>query len=181
MTPQDRQKVKELCALALEKPSAQRRSFLAQACPDEFLRREVETMLEGAAQGVGVRDLRGDAITLDKPERRIPTTLGPYRVLHLLGEGGMGSVYKVEQDRPHRIVALKVIKPGLATPELLRRFERESEALARLHHPGIAQIYEVGTADAGYGPQPYFAMEFINGAPLRDYARSHRLNTRQWL
>src|SRR5262245_42592220 len=107
MTPQDWQKVKELRALALEKPPAQRRSFLAQACSDENLRREVETMLEGEAGSVGDLDRRGDAITLDKPEQRIPTTLGPYRVLHLLGEGGMGSVYKVEQDRPHRIVALK--------------------------------------------------------------------------
>jgi eukaryotic-like serine/threonine-protein kinase len=113
--------------------------------------------------------------------RRIPASLGRYRVLHLVGEGGMGAVYKVEQDRPHRVVALKVIKPGLATPELLRRFERESEVLARLHHPGIAQIYEVGTADAGYGLQPYFAMEFITGAPLRDYAERQRLNVSQRL
>jgi tetratricopeptide (TPR) repeat protein/tRNA A-37 threonylcarbamoyl transferase component Bud32 len=113
--------------------------------------------------------------------RRIPASLGRYRVLHLVGEGGMGAVYKVEQDRPHRVVALKVIKPGLATPELLRRFERESEVLARLHHPGIAQIYEVGTADAGYGLQPYFAMEFITGAPLRGYAERQRLNVSQRL
>jgi eukaryotic-like serine/threonine-protein kinase len=111
----------------------------------------------------------------------IPAVLGRYRVLHLIAEGGMGAVYKVEQDRPHRIVALKVIKPGLASEELLRRFERESEVLARLHHPGVAQIFEVGTADAGSGPQPYFAMEFINGAPLHEYARAHGLNTRQRL
>ncbi len=78
-------------------------------------------------------------------------------------------------------MALKVIKPGLAGPELLRRFERESEVLARLHHPGIAQIYEAGTADAGFGPQPYFAMEFIDGASLRAYAERHRLGTRQRL
>ena len=108
----------------------------------------------------------------------IPARLGPYRVLHLLGEGGMGAVYKVEQDHPHRIVALKVIRPGLATRELLRRFERESEVLARLHHPGIAQIYEAGTADAGSGLQPYFAMEFIRGETLREYSRSHNLNSR---
>jgi tetratricopeptide (TPR) repeat protein/predicted Ser/Thr protein kinase len=108
----------------------------------------------------------------------IPARLGPYRVLHLLGEGGMGAVYKVEQDHPHRIVALKVIRPGLATSELLRRFERESEVLARLHHPGIAQIYEAGTADAGYGLQPYFAMEFIRGETLREYSRSHNLDSR---
>jgi tetratricopeptide (TPR) repeat protein/predicted Ser/Thr protein kinase len=121
------------------------------------------------------------AVPPDRRGDRVPAMLGHYRVLHLVGEGGMGTVYKVEQDRPHRIVALKVIKAGLASPELLRRFERESEALARLHHPGIAQIYEVGTADAGAGPQPYFAMEFINGEPLRTYAETRRLDTRQRL
>jgi tetratricopeptide (TPR) repeat protein/tRNA A-37 threonylcarbamoyl transferase component Bud32 len=107
--------------------------------------------------------------------------LGRYRVLHLIGEGGMGAVYKVEQERPHRVVALKVIKPGLASDDLLRRFERESEMLARLHHPGIAQIFEAGTADAGSGAQPYFAMEFISGAPLIDFASAHGLDTRQRL
>ena len=66
----------------------------------------------------------------------------------------------------------------MATPELLRRFEHEADALARLHHPGIAQIFEAGTADAGVGSQPYFAMEFIRGEPLRDYAQAHGSTTR---
>ena len=107
-----------------------------------------------------------------------PYRVGSYRILRLLGEGGMGAVYEAEQEQPRRIVALKVIKPGLASPELLRRFELESRALGRLHHPGIAQIYEAGTADTGFGPQPYFAMEMIQGQSLRDYAEAHRLNTR---
>ena len=107
--------------------------------------------------------------------------LGSYRILRLLGEGGMGAVYEAEQEHPRRVVALKVIKPGLASPELLRRFELESRALGRLHHPGIAQIYEAGTADTGFGPQPYFAMEFIQGQSLRDCADPLRWNTRQRL
>ena len=78
----------------------------------------------------------------------------------------MGVVYEAEQDRPRRTVALKVIKPGFASPNLLRRFELEAEALGRLQHPGIAQIFEAGMADTGYGLQPYFAMEFIGGEPL---------------
>src|SRR5207244_4941165 len=90
-------------------------------------------------------------------------------------------VYEAEQEQPRRTVALKVIKPGLASPELLRRFEQESQALGRLQHPGIAQIYEAGTADAGFGPQPYFAMEFIRGKTLREYAEEHHLNTRNRL
>jgi eukaryotic-like serine/threonine-protein kinase len=108
-----------------------------------------------------------------------PVVIARYRILRLIGEGGMGSVYEAEQDLPRRIVALKIVKPGLATPELLRRFELESQALGRLQHPGIAQIYEAGTADTGRGPQPYFAMEFIRGKKLTDYAEEHHLNTRE--
>jgi tetratricopeptide (TPR) repeat protein/predicted Ser/Thr protein kinase len=111
----------------------------------------------------------------------LPSTIGPYRILRLLGEGGMGLVYEAEQDQPRRTVALKVIKSGSVSPELLRRFYRESQALARLHHSGIAQIYEAGTADNGFGPQPYFAMEFIQGQPLDRYAEARHLNTRQRL
>ena len=93
----------------------------------------------------------------------------------------MGTVYEAEQEEPRRVVALKVIKLGLATPDRLRRFRQESQALARLQHPGIAQIYESSTADTGFGPQPYFAMEFIRGLPLQQYAEVHQLNTRQKL
>jgi tetratricopeptide (TPR) repeat protein/predicted Ser/Thr protein kinase len=122
--------------------------------------------------------------TADLPEplhgqlRTLPSTIGAYRILALLGEGGMGTVYKAEQQSPHRIVALKIIKPGVASEQLLRRFEQEAEALGRLQHPGIAQIYEAGTADSGSGLQPYFAMEFIQGRPLIQYAAARRLDVR---
>src|SRR5215475_13497510 len=105
--------------------------------------------------------------------------IGRYRILRLVGEGGMGVVYEAEQDPLRRTVALKIIKPGIASPELLRRFELESQALGRLQHPGIARIYDAGTADTGFGPQPYFAMEFIHGKNVKDYAEEQRLNTRQ--
>jgi len=108
----------------------------------------------------------------------LPSTLGDYRILALLGEGGMGTVYQAEQQNPHRIVALKVIKLGVSSDQLLRRFEQEAQALGRLQHPGIAQIYEAGTADTGLGRQPYFAMEFIQGRPLMEYATVRRLNAR---
>lgn len=112
---------------------------------------------------------------------RIDPTIGKYRVLRLIGEGGMGAVYEAEQDYPRRTVALKLIKPGLTTLELLRRFEQESQALGRLQHSGIAQIYEAGTADTGYGPQPYFAMEFVHGKTLREHVEGRRLTTRERL
>src|SRR5262245_61669776 len=73
-----------------------------------------------------------------------PARIARYRIVRLIGEGGMGAVYEAEQEQPRRTVALKVIKPGIATPELLKRFEQESQALGRLQHPGIAQIYEAG-------------------------------------
>src|SRR6185295_7533003 len=79
-----------------------------------------------------------------------PAVIGRYRILRLIGEGGMGAVYEAEQDHPRRTVALKIIKSGMASPELLRRFEQESQALGRLQHPGIAQIYEAGTVDTGF-------------------------------
>ena len=80
-----------------------------------------------------------------------PARIGPYRILALIGEGGMGIVYEAEQERPHRRVALKVIRPGIVTPPMLRRFEHEGEVLGRLQHPGIAQIYEAGVADSATG------------------------------
>src|SRR5262249_47229206 len=78
--------------------------------------------------------------------QHLPASIGGYRLIRLLGEGGMGCVYEAEQDRPRRLVALKVIKSGWASPERLHRFEQEFEVLGRLHHPGIAQIYEAGSA-----------------------------------
>jgi serine/threonine protein kinase len=117
----------------------------------------------------------------DAAVRGAPASIGRYRILRLLGQGGMGAVYEAEQEQPRRRVALKVIKAGWAKPELLRRFEIESQSLGRLHHPGIAQIYEAGSADTGFGPQPFFAMELIQGKPLCQYADAQHLNTRQRL
>ena len=113
--------------------------------------------------------------------RSLPTFIGRYRILRLIGEGGMGNVYEAEQAQPRRIVALKIIKPGFATPELLRRFDQESQALGRLQQQGIAQIYDAGTADSGVGPQPFFAMELVRGQSLVRYAEANRLTTGQRL
>jgi eukaryotic-like serine/threonine-protein kinase len=93
----------------------------------------------------------------------------------------MSAVYEAEQDQPRGLVALKVIKAAWAIPDLVRRFGQKSQALGRLQHPDIAQIYEAGTADAGFGGQPFFAMELIRGKPPAEYADEHTLNTRQRL
>ncbi len=93
----------------------------------------------------------------------------------------MGAVYEAEQEFPHRTVALKVIRAGYATREMLRRFENEAQALGRLQHPGIAQIYDAGMADTPFGRQPYFAMELVHGQSLLAYCDAHRLDLRQRL
>jgi serine/threonine protein kinase len=114
-------------------------------------------------------------------ESAVAVHIGHYRIIRILGEGGMGTVYEAEQDQPRRRVALKVIKASLAGPDLLRRFEQESQALGRLHHPGIAQIYEAGSAETPSGRQPFFAMELIHGLPLTQYANKRKLDIHQRL
>jgi tetratricopeptide (TPR) repeat protein len=167
----------------------QRAAFLKQACEgDESLCRDVESLLaeaqdtegflEAPAMELAARDL---AASCEPDEQSHPARIGHYRIIRLLGEGGMGTVYEAEQEEPRRIVALKVIKLGQTTREQLRRFRRESQALARLQHPGIAQIFESNTTDTSFGPQPYFAMEFIRGLPLRQHAEARQLSTPQKL
>ncbi len=108
----------------------------------------------------------------------LPRQIGPFRIVEKIGEGGMGAVYLAEQEHPHRQVALKVIRAETLAPKLLRRFELEAEVLGRLQHPGIAQIYQAGTQETPQGLQPYFAMEFVRGEPLDEYARRRELGTR---
>jgi tetratricopeptide (TPR) repeat protein len=110
-----------------------------------------------------------------------PRTIGRYRILDILGEGGMGVVYLAEQDQPHRRVALKVVRSDHASSTIARRFERESEVLGRLQHPGIAQIYEAGTEVRGDAVIPYFAMELVVGVPITEYAHAHCPTTRERL
>lgn len=194
MTPERWAQIREIFEHALE--SSDRAAFVAEACHgDEELQREVASLLaQHSDSGDPIFDRPAWEITASwmprdsesAPEQDartpwIPRAIGKYRILGVLGQGGMGAVYQAEQDHPRRLVALKVIRPGYSSPELLRRFEMESLALGRLQHPGIAQIYEGGTADAGLGPQPFFAMEFIRGETLREYLRTHRPNTRQRL
>ncbi|MBV6522449.1 MAG: Serine/threonine-protein kinase PknD [Gemmatimonadaceae bacterium] len=110
-----------------------------------------------------------------------PTHIGRYTIVGTLGEGGMGTVYEAVQEQPRRTVALKVIRPDYVTPELSRRFARESEVLGRLQHPGIAQVFEAGTADGLYGSQSYFAMELVRGRSLIEHANGKNLSLAQRL
>ena len=108
-----------------------------------------------------------------------PETIGPYRILGVLGEGGMGTVYEAAETGPvRRRVALKIVRAGLNSREVLARFALERQALALMNHEGIAKVYHAGETDAR---EPYFAMELVHGLPITDYCDSQRLTAKQRL
>jgi tetratricopeptide (TPR) repeat protein len=109
-------------------------------------------------------------------ELPLPHQIGPFRILQLLGEGGMGLVYEAEDTGPvRRRVALKVVRAGLQSREIVARFEAERQALAVMNHPGIAKVLHAGTTDRG---EPYFAMELVRGLPITEYCDARRLPVR---
>jgi serine/threonine protein kinase/Flp pilus assembly protein TadD len=169
-------------ALALESPT-ERAHYLDQACgSDPLLRVQVEELL--AAYPKVERFLESPAVpegvTVDEPLTERPGTLiGPYKLMEQIGEGGMGLVFVAEQQQPvRRKVALKVIKPGMDSRQVIARFEAERQALALMDHPHIAKVHDGGTTDSG---RPYFVMELVKGVPITDYCDQHRLTTRQRL
>ena len=105
--------------------------------------------------------------------------IGPYRLLQLIGSGGMGEVWLAEQTQPvHRRVALKLIKAGMDTGEVVARFQSERQALAVMDHPSIAKVFEAGSTPQG---RPYFVMEYITGIPITSYCDQHKLTVRERL
>ncbi len=168
---------------ACDLPAAERETFLRQQCGDDpdLLREVIELLPYDGQQAIVDRPLvrlSGSGILepADHPDPQSPRRIGQYEILGVLGQGGMGTVYRARQRHPDRVVALKVIQHGFASPATIRRFELEASLLGRLHHPGIAQIYEAGTADTGMGAQPYFAMELITGCSLLSHVHQHRLS-----
>jgi eukaryotic-like serine/threonine-protein kinase len=157
----------------------QRAAFLEEHCDgDAQLRAAVEDLLHFDDKARSAPDfLHSPAaeVRAALPLRTdtLPRSFGRYRILRICGEGGMGVVYEAEQDNPRRTVALKVISPGLVSHEHDKRFSHEAQILARLQHPGIAQVYDAGMGEDG---RPFFAMEFIRGMPLDEYARSRNLD-----
>jgi eukaryotic-like serine/threonine-protein kinase len=175
------QRVEELFDMAIDLDPARLAAFLDEQCQgDEALRAAGERLLRLDRRAQADESLLRSPLAGSRPQAIAPPApqlpaIGRYRVVRVLGEGGMGTVYEAEQDNPRRTVALKVIRAGLASDSLLKRFDREAQILGRLHHPGIAQVYDAGVADGG---QPYFAMELIAGVPLDRYAREHAPDAR---
>jgi eukaryotic-like serine/threonine-protein kinase len=192
MTPERWKRVEDLYESASGLPPTERDQFLRVACADDDeVRAEVESLLSVNAEST--RFLETPVMELSAalpaaiaagsvlPDPLVGELVGSYRVIRRLGTGGMGVVYLAEQRNPSRTVALKLIRPGIASASMLKRFEHEARALGRLHHIGIAQIYEAGTAQTAQGLQPYFAMEYIVGEPLLRYVTDRALGVRDRL
>jgi serine/threonine protein kinase len=169
-------RMKELFAQALEKKSpAERESFLDEACAGEpELRAQIESLLRAHEQA---GDFLGQTVKLAESDFVIEPTgtmIGRYKLLEKIGEGGFGDVWMAEQEEPvRRRVALKIIKLGMDTREVVARFEAERQALALMDHPNIARVFDGGATDTG---RPYFVMELVRGVPITKYCDEHRLS-----
>ena len=184
MTSEHHARASEIFLAVCDLPPERRSAQLDEACgPDASLRAAVEELLAHDGPRALVDEPVVDAGWADgiRPEPELPGRVGQYDIIDVLGEGGMGIVYRARQANPDRVIALKVIRPGMATAGLIRRFEYEAQVLGRLRHPCIAQIHEAGTAETDYGTQPYFAMELVEGRPLLDYAEAAGLGSRERL
>jgi serine/threonine protein kinase len=181
MEPERRLKAREVFAAAAAKSGGERSDYLRAACGDDAeLLAHVASLL--AAHDRAGEFLAGATITpsqLRSVTSAAPDTVGPYRIVQLIGEGGFGSVYLAEQEHPvRRQVALKLIKPGMDTRQVIARFDAERQALAMMEHPNIAKVLDAGATETG---RPYFVMELVRGVPLTDYCDAHHLTTRQRL
>ncbi|MDA8018324.1 MAG: serine/threonine-protein kinase [Thermoanaerobaculia bacterium] len=185
----DWRRIEELFFQCVELPADERSHWLARECgDDESLRRSVEHLLaaessaESRLEGIVRRAVEDELDpesgsepgSFDAPPER-PEHVGPYRVLEVLGEGGMGTVFLGERadGTYEQRVAIKVVKQGLLAPQASCRFERERQLLARIEHPAVARLLDGGTTPAGI---PYLVMEFVDGEPIDRYCDRHRLS-----
>jgi serine/threonine protein kinase/predicted Zn-dependent protease len=160
----------------------ERAAYLDRACGDDAeLRRRVERLLQAHVQADSFL-AAGPAVaatTDDLGAEAAGTVIGPYKLLEQIGEGGMGSVWMAQQQEPiRRLVAVKLIKHGMDSKQVLARFEAERQALALMDHPNIARVFDAGTTADG---RPYFVMELVKGVPITRYCDEHRLTPRQRL
>lgn len=184
MTPELYQQAEEIFIAVADLPSDQQAALIAErAAGDHDLSRLVELLLKGRqhAQGsildVPISELASRIMPLSDPPERI----GRYQRRELLGEGGMGVVYRADDPSSQRSVALKLVRATLSTPRIHRRFQSEVRAMSRLEHDNIARLYDVGSFEVAGMDFPFFAMELVDGQPITIYADEHDLSLRQRL
>jgi serine/threonine protein kinase len=164
--------------------AAERAAFVQRSCSDDAaLRQRVEDLLRAYGQSNGPLDKLAAALApteMAEPIReQVGATIGPYKLMEQIGEGGFGLVFVAEQQQPiRRKVALKIIKPGMDTRDVIARFEAERQALALMDHPNIARVLDAGTTESG---RPYFVMELVRGIPITDYCDKNQLTPRERL
>jgi serine/threonine protein kinase/Tol biopolymer transport system component len=183
-------RAKQVFHEALDRTGPERTRFVASACAnDPNLRVQVEALLKAHDDaGDFLASPTGEADEAARTAARLAaavppeapgTRIGPYKLLQVIGEGGFGIVYMAEQEQPiRRRVALKIIKLGMDTKEVIARFEAERQALAMMEHPNIARVFDAGATDSG---RPYFVMELVQGVPITTYCDGNRLSTRERL
>jgi serine/threonine protein kinase/tetratricopeptide (TPR) repeat protein len=165
----------EIFADALELPAGERTAYLNQACHgDRLLRANVSALLDGHEAAADFLEkplvIRPELTPGEEPG----DSLGRYTLIRMIGEGGCGVVYLAEQQEPvRRLVALKVIKLGMDTRQVIARFDAERQALAMMDHPDIARVFDAGTTEQG---RPYFVMEFVDGVPITTFCDQHNLS-----
>jgi WD40 repeat protein/serine/threonine protein kinase len=176
--------VEQILFAALEKRGPERAAYLDKACgQDVELRQQVERLLAAHPRAAGFMEAPAPGLgaTVDDPPlgERPGTVIGPYKLLEQIGAGGMGLVFVAEQQQPvRRRVALKIIKPGMDSQQVIARFEAERQALALMDHQNIAKVLDAGTTPTG---RPYFVMELVHGIPITTYCDANQLTPRQRL
>jgi serine/threonine protein kinase len=184
VTPDRTQRIAEIVEAALERDAADWPSFLDESCGDDpSLRKEVESLLAYQKEATDFIEApayqnHADFLATEGGELKPGDLLGEYKILSLLGEGGMGEVYLAEDSNLHRQVAIKLVKAGLGRAGLIRHFQREERILAALTHPNIGRLYGGAVTQNGL---PYFVMEYVEGERLDSYCDLHRLTIPQRL
>ncbi len=185
MEPNRWKQISRICAEALERDPDKREAFVEVACEgDAELRAEVLSLLAQDCGADGILDAppAWDGVVASELESQSfeGKSIGPYRIVRLIGRGGMGQIFLAERDDAQfdQSVALKVIRRGMDTDDILRRFRAERQILAGLAHPGIARLYDGGATEDGV---PYFAMEYIDGLAITKYCDENKLTVRERL
>ena len=178
MNEPQRANLREIFLAAVEiEDSAERASYLNEACGDLSLRQRVEQLL--AADAGANREEDRPVERSQQEGQVVGERVGRYKLLQQIGEGGCGAVFMAEQEEPvRRRVALKVIKLGMDTRQVIGRFEAERQALAMMDHPSIAKVLDAGTTGTG---RPFFVMELVRGVKITQYCEQHQLSTHQRL